>query len=323
MKLLRFLGLFGIVVVVSVADVSAQDAPPPNVDAILKEIEALEQKQLQGKNAQQRAIYAQIQAAAASPSAAGNFFSKATEEVNFAGKKDAVQGYIAWKKSHADLLRSREMQTALMLHLRYLMLAMQRKDMEKPETQLPAIMQYVKDVIESDKVFRNASVPMEEVRGLLDKPLNASVMAQWMRLGEWLPEEKTWEGRPGFVPGILEKNVRSILREKKDPQLVATWDLEMQLVADRITNARGEYKEDEFNQVTRPRLQFKQALDMIVVGQPNRALTQMIALIRTSPAHPDFPTWVAKIRERVKPPAPPASAAPAPVEPEASATPAS
>jgi hypothetical protein len=222
--------------------------------------------------------------------------------VNFAGKKDKVDAFTTWKKTHSDLLRSKEMQTALLLHLRYLQLAFQRKGLEKPETQIPSIMAYVGDLIASDEVFNNPKVPMKEPMDLLNQPLGSSVFAQWLRLGEWLPDEKSWEGRPGNISGILEKDVRSVMREQKDPQLIGTWDLEMKVEADRITTGRSEHKADEFNEITRPRLQFKQARDMILIGQPNRGLTAVIALVRTCPSHPDFPIWVAKIREMIKPP---------------------
>jgi hypothetical protein len=311
---MKFPRLVGVCIFLSISMLRAQqqDVAPPNVESIIKEIEALELKQKQGKVSERNALLGAIQSAAASGSAAANFYTQAVEEVNFKGKKDKVEASIAWKKSHADLLRSKEMQTALLLHLKYLLLALQRKDLEKPETQLPAVMAYLNELIACDDLFADQKPPNEETRGLLAKPLNQSVFAQWLRLGEWLPDDKTWEGQPGNVPGILEKNVRSVMRVQKDPALVQTWDLEMKVEAARITTGRSEHQADQFNAVNRPRLQFKQAQDMIVAGQPNRALAQMITLVRTSPAHQDFPTWVAKIREMVKSVSAQTSPSPAP-----------
>ncbi len=285
---------------ISLLHAQQQDVAPPNLDNLTKEIETLEQKQKQSKVAEKNAILSQLQSASASGTAAANFYSQAVEEVQFKGKKDKVEAFIEWKKSHADLLRSKEMQTALLLHLRYLLLSLQRKDLEKPETQLPALTTYLNDLIASDD-FSAAQKPNDEQKGLLEKPLGQSVFSQWMRLAEWLPDEKSWESKPGDVGGILEKNVRSVLRQNKDPQLIQTWDLQMKVEADRITAGRSEHQADQFNAVTKPKLLFKRAQDMVLVGQPNRGLTEMVALVRTYPAHPDFASWLGKIRESIKP----------------------
>ena len=120
---------------VSLLRAQPQDVPAPDGDAILKEIDALEQKQKQGKLTGRNAIIAQIQSAASSGPAAAAFYAQAVEEVRFKGQKGAGGAIAAWKKKDATLLRSKEMQTALLLHLRYLLLSFQRKDLEKPETQ--------------------------------------------------------------------------------------------------------------------------------------------------------------------------------------------
>ena len=303
MNVPRFVGIC-VILSVSLARAQPQDVAPPNLDVILKEIEALEQKQKQSKISERNQLVGLIQSATASGVAAANFYTQAVEDVQFKGKKDKVEAFNAWKKSHADLMRSREMQTALLLHLKYLLLSLQRKDVEKPETQLPALMAYVNELVSYDDFFAKQNPPSDETRGLLSKPLTGSIFAQWLPLGEWLPDQKSWESKPGDVPGILEKNIRSVLREKKDPQLIQIWDLEMKVEAGRITTGRSEHQADQFNTVIRPRLQFKQAQDMAVVGQPNRALAETIALVRANPLHPDFGIWVAKIRESVKPAAP-------------------
>ena len=289
-----------------------QDVSAPNAEAILREIDGLEQKQKQGKISERNTLVGQIQSASASGSAAANFYTQAVEDVQFKGRKDKVESFIAWKKSHAELLRSKEMQTALLLHLKYLLMALQRKDLEKPETQLPAVMAYVNELISCDDLFAKQYPASPDTSGLLDKPLGQSVFAQWLPLGEWLPDSKSWEARPGDVAGILEKNIRAVMRDKKDPQLIPTWDLEMKVEAGRITAGHSDHKADEFNSVTRPRIQFKQAQDMVVIGQPNRGLAAMLALVRTNPGHPDFAIWVARIRELIKPASAQTSPPPAP-----------
>ena len=119
MSLSRLVVIF-VFLSISLVRAQQQDVAPPNVDSILKEIEALELKQKQGKISERNALFGAIQSASASGPAAANFYTQAVEEVNFKGKKDKVEAFIAWKKSHSDLLRSKEMQTALLLHLKYL-----------------------------------------------------------------------------------------------------------------------------------------------------------------------------------------------------------
>lgn len=305
---------FGIFLSISMLHAQQQDVPAPDLTALSKEIESLEQKQKLSKASEKNLLMAKIQAATANGQTAASLYSDAVEEVQFKGKKDKVEAFLAWKKSHDDLLRSKEMQTTLLLHLRYLLLSLQRKDMDKPETQLPAVMAYLNDLIAADDVVSDPTPakqanpqkkapapPPDERKNLLDKPLSQSVIVQWLRLGEWLPDGKSWEDSPGDVAGILEKNVRSVLREKKDPQLIQTWDMQMKVEADRITSGRSIHQADEFNLITRPQLLFKRAQDMIIIGQPNRALIETITLVRTYPSHPDFEKWVGKIRESIKP----------------------
>lgn len=297
---------------ISLLQAQQQDAPPPDLNALAKEIVALELKQKQSKLSEKSMLLAKIQAASASGPAAANFYADAVEAVQFEGTPGKGEAFQEWRKSHEELLRSKEMQTAIQLHLKYLLLAIQRKEIENPGTQLPALMDYVADLVAADDLFVKAppppvegkkkkAPPQDERTALLDKPLGQSVFSQWLRLDPWLPDAKSWEVKPGDVAGILEKNIRPLLREDKSPNLIQTWDLQMKVEADRITTGRSEYQADSFNSVTRPQLLFKRAQDMILLGQPNRALGEMMVLVRTYPTHPDFAQWLGKVRELIKP----------------------
>lgn len=278
------------------------DASPPDATSLAKELDALELKQKLSKESQKNAMLGQLQTALTNGAAAASLYSQAVESVHFRGKKNKGEAFLDWKKSHADLLRSNEMQTALLLHLRYLLLSIQRKGLENPASQLPALTAYLSELIEADKLFSNQKSSPSEAKDLLDKPLDQSVITQWLGLGDWLPDEQSWALRPGDVAGILENNVRPVMREQKDPQITATWDLQLQVEANRITTGRSEFQADQFNSVTRPGLLFSRAQDMVAVGLPNRGVLEMFALVKTYPTHPDFATWVARIRELIKSP---------------------
>jgi len=278
-----------------------QDAPPPNVDSLASELTSIETKQKQTKAAAKSTILGQIQAASANGQLASAFYAQAIEEVKFRGRKDKVTALIDWKKANGDLLRSKDLQSALLFHLRYLAMALQRKDIAKPETLLPATMAYINDL---------AKDYPEDTQNLLGQAIGQGVIAQWLKLNDWLPDSKVWEPQPGNIAGILEKNVRPILRDLKSPQLLQTWDLQLKLEAEGATKAHLEYQSDAFNTVARPRLIFQRSQDMIILGQPNRAVGEIIAIVKAYPEHPDFPTWTAKIRELIKRPATPTGTSP-------------
>jgi hypothetical protein len=145
---------------------------------------------------------------------------------------------------------------------------------------------------------------------LLNKSLAESVFVKWLRLGPWLPKGEDWELTPGNFSGILGKNIRPVLRAARDQQLLGTWELEMKVLADRVTFGRLEHQADEFNNVTRPRLQFSRANDMIEIGQTNRGITEIYTMVKTYPQHPDFGKWVQRLRELLKPAAPVPAAVP-------------
>ncbi len=280
---------------------AADDATPPNVDSLLKEITAIEQKREQSRTTLRNAVLTKLQAGAASGPGAINLYTDAVEAVRFEGKKEKAEAFMDWKKQNADAFRARPTQEAAQLYFRYAILGVQRKATDKPETLVAPTLAYVNDLVKAAPAI--AEAPSQEIRELLSKPMGQSVVAQSIGLQEWLPDDKTWEQRAGDVAGILEKNIRPILRATKSPQLLQTWDLQMQVEADRITTGRSAHEASQFNTVTRPKVQFQKAQDMVVLGQPNRAVGEMITLIRTYPDHPDFANWVRTVRGTLNAPA--------------------
>lgn len=298
-----------------------QNSNPLNAEELLREIDALEQKQKQVKNKVRDAAISKIRAALAKDSAAASLYEQAIEDVQFQGKKGKVSDYSSWKNEQHALLQSREAQAALFLHLKYLLLSIQRTTTEQPEVFVPETLAYLNELVARDElitinnpfVASQQKVDKEEqalrkqqqllIGDLLNKPLSQSLFVQWLRIGEWLPEGKTWEDHPGNVAGILEKNVRPAFRTAKDPRLVQTWDYQIKVEADHITLGRSAHQIDMFNSVTRPTLLFRRAQDMAALDQQDRALGEMMALVRTYPEHPDIASWMEKARKMLKSPA--------------------
>ncbi len=323
----RFLSTGVLLVATLSRAVSApQDAAAVNADAILRDLDQIEQQQKQAIRSARITAISEIKAAASNGTAAVNLYEKAIEATQFDGIRNKGSSFTDWKSSRSDMLRNKEMQTMLLLHLKYLVLSMERKGSDKPELFAPPALSYAVEVAAFDPVLLKQAEAIKENTGqkediammkevqkmkdeLLTKSLAESVFVKWLRLGSWLPKADDWELAPGNISGILEKDVRPFLRQTKNPQLIETWEFEMKVLADRITFGRLEHQAEEFNTVTRPRLQFSRASDMVEIGQKNRAATEIYTMIKTYPQHPDFGKWVQSLREMLKPaePAPAAS----------------
>ncbi|MDX2082279.1 MAG: hypothetical protein SFU53_15955 [Terrimicrobiaceae bacterium] len=287
-----------ILLLLAVPALHAEDLPPLDPAAVLKELEAIEQKQEQTRESAKSTLSKTLQAAAQSGQAATSFYTDAVKEVDFAGRRDSVVAFNEWRKNNSDLLRSKDLQTAAILYLRYAALSVQRRDAEDPLDFVEPSLNFVGELLTVDEQRGGWPGPAKD---LLDKPLTDSVVARWVRLGEWLPDDKSWERTPGNIAGILEKNVRSALRESRDPRLISAWDLQITTEAKRITQGRSEHQVQRFNTIARPRLLFDRAQDLKVVGQPNRAAVEILTLIRAHPDHPDFDNWTEALRQSVTP----------------------
>jgi hypothetical protein len=311
-----------------------QDAPAVNAEAILRELEQIELKQKQALVSSRQMAINQVKSAASSGSAAADLYEKAIEAVQFEGTKGKGAAYSDWKSSKAAMLRTKEMQAALVLHLRYLALSLERKGAEKPELFVPPSLAYVRDLATTDAMFIKQAVSAAQPGGsdrdreqqaidretiqlkneLLNRSLNDSVFVKWLRLGSALPKGDDWELTPGNLSGIMEKNIRTPLRAAKDAALLVTYEQEMQFLADRVSSSNRDHDATEFNTVVRPRIQLARADDMAALGQKNRAVTEIVLLIKTYPQHPDFSKWMQRVRELLTPAAAaetPAAEAPA------------
>lgn len=297
------LALFGLVALP--AALAQRDTAPLNAEQILKEVDQLEKKQKESGRAEKAQAIATLTRAADSSTAANNLYEDAIEQTQFNGRKEKTQAFLEWKKKNMDMLHSREMETALRLHLRYLILSLQRADSEKAGDFVNPSLEYAMNIQKwlLDQAKGNSNLS-PEARSLLDKSITESVFCKSMFLSAWLPKSKNWELTPGNFEGILEKNVRPFLREEKSPQLIETWDLLMKFQAERTTLGRLEHSAETYNTVTQPRLLLSRANDMILIGQKNQGCTEILKLIRTYPQHPDFSQWVTQLRDILKRQAP-------------------
>lgn len=320
------------VAVLSLCSVHAQqDVPAVNADAILRELDQIELLQKQAVLSARQAAVNQVKAAAANGATAADLYEKAVEATQFEGLKNKGGSYADWKSSKAAMLRAKEMQTALILHLRYLALSLERKGSDKPELFVPASLAYVNDLAAADALFLKQAQSVAQQASsdrdreqqaidrdaiklkdeLLNKALTDSIFVKWLRLGSSLPKGDDWELTPGNLSGILEKNIRPVFRQAKNPALLPTYELEMKVLADRVTMSHRDHDATEFNTVVRPRIQLARANDMAELGQKNRAATEIYTMVKSYPQHPDFSKWVQRLRELLTPASPAPAGTPA------------
>lgn len=337
---MRLRSLLPAVCAASVCVVHAQqDMPAVNADAILRELDQIELRQKQAVLSARQTAVNQIKAAAGSGATATDLYQRAVEATQFEGTKNKGGAFADWKSSKAAILRTKELQTALLLHLRYLALSLERKDSDKPELFVAPSLNYVNDLAGADMIFlkqvqsvqqqassdrdkEQQAVDREAIKlreEFLNKPLADSIFVKWLRLGSALPKGDDWELTPGNLSGILDKNVRPVMREAKNAALLPTYELEIKVLADRVSLSRREHEATEFNTVVRPRLQLARANDMAALGQKNRAVTEIYGMVKAYPQHPDFSKWVQRLRELLQTgtPAPAPEESPAAAEPSA------
>ncbi len=283
-----------------------QDMPPLDAAQVLRELEAAEKKQADSSRQRRQQIRATLQQGLASDAAASKLYEDAVRGTRFEGKDSQAAEFAEWRKTNAELLRSDRLQKAIQLHLRYLLLGMQRtSDGETAAAMAAPSLQYARDLAAFQADKSPAPLPREGAE-LLQRPAREGIFARWLSLSSDLPGDKEWESAAGNLDGILEKNIRAPWRAQKDARLLAAWDMQMDALSKRALGAELDIEADNIARTAKPRLVFNRASDKALLGQPNAAQKDILLLIREYPAHPDWPSWVARLREMLggTPPAP-------------------
>ncbi len=291
------------------------DAPPLNAPQVLQELAAAEKKQLEAAANDRNQRAAVLKEGAAGGPAASRLYEEAIKNTRFPGEGANAKALQDWNKKNGDLLRSPEMQKCVQLHLRYLLLGLQRSDERvDPATLAAPSLAYARDLaaLLADDQFE--ALP-KEAKELLRKPAAEGVFAAWLNLGEQLPKAGDWEPSAGDLGGILEKNVRTHWRKTKAPELIATWDLQLARHDEAVAApGRSAAEIEKLKTIEGPRLIFARAGDQALLGQQNTAQRETLQLVRDYPLHPDWARWVARLRESLgaDSAAPPPAEAPAP-----------
>ena len=302
-----------IVTVQGLNAVVAQDLPPPqNTTEILRELDRVDQGAKLKEDNRRSAAITQIQAAANSGPAAVDLYLRSLENTKYL---ESHQDYVDWSRKNQELLHSISFQSAAQLQMRYLAMALQRNEKHDAYAQIPECLSYL-ETLSAQKSLRtqsqdnssdnNASAkqgqnktaktsstdkPYPEALTLINQPVEKSTVVQWFQISDLLPE-KNFEHASGNYQSIMEKNIRGPLRAKNDPRIIQTWDLQIAQETALATDSNSRQQANAFNQTRLPDLLFRKAKDTAVIGQPNRALGQVMVLVRNYPENPSAQDWI-------------------------------
>ncbi len=322
-----------------------QDAPPVDIGQLLQALRALRDQQTAMLQSQKQTAMQQISSAAGSPERAIQLWEDAVRATQFDGMAKEGAQFRAWKEGEGEALKESQVQNAVHLHLTWLMLTLQRSAGAKVKDMLPAVVTYTKELVADETAMEllAESIKREKEAAAIAPPgagnrrnqnqarkvsdaaikrahdqilrggLGASPVVKWMRLTDAVKVDK-WETNPGNLDGIFEKIILPELREQKDARVLDYWDLKLKKEADTASRSRLAYEIEKFNAERRPSLLWSRSQEYLLLGQKNRAISEMFALIKAHPNHPDAEDWIAGLEKLLAPPAPaPATSAPASV----------
>ena len=322
----------------------AQDSSPVDTAALLKELHRIRDQQTVQSTQSRQAALKDIQSAASNPDRAVLLWEEAIRIVQFSGAAKENVIFREWKEKEGESLNSPIVRNAIRLYFIWLSITIQRDGGTSVKELLPQIFAFTKELLvdeqasykldDSNKNDKEApKLPVkpapvipgvhhkatdDQVKrmhdSILKRGIDGSAIAQWLRLKDFINPEN-WEKTPGNIDGIYTNIILPELRLAHDPSALEYWDLKYNREADAATRTQLAFDLEKFTSLRRPVLMWSRAEEMLLIGYKNRALREMLSVIRGNPLHPDAVTWIARLDQLLAPPAEDAApAAPAPAK---------
>ena len=309
------------VLIAFIQSAGAQDLPPPNIAVILKQLDQVASEMSTSTQSRRSAAISQIQSALSSGSTSVEFYMRSLDNTRY---RDNHQNLVDWRRRNEELMHSSAFQSATQLQLRYLLIALQRSKEHDALAQESEILSYLSTLAARDTHSPNDKI-YPDAENLINQPLSGSSIVEWLQINDLLPTDSNFASSPGDYQDIMEKNVRTPLREKKDPRLPSTWDTQIAVESAQATISNSKQQIEDFNQKRLPDLLFKKAQDTAAIGQPNRGVSEIMILIQKYPMSPDTKSWIDAARKLLTKPARGMDSVPtpAPATPEQRITPVS
>lgn len=244
-----------------------------------------------------------VREASRTPAAAANAYAEAFRSTQLEGKVGQAGEFSDWQKRNASWLSNSDFRSAVQLHLQYLALSMDRAASKKPEDFLHPARQHLLAVAELQKRF-TTSEPPNQAREILQTGIKNSPFTQAWQLQPFLEIEGPWSESSGQIEQLLQNNIRPVLRERKSPELLETYDWQIQFEADLLQRERRQHAREQFEKVRRPTLLLEKAEAQAQLGQVSRAAASALQVLQENAAHPDFNRWAEKIAQWLESAAP-------------------
>lgn len=317
----------------AIASAQTADAPPVNVGELLAALKQMRETQATQVKAAKQSAVQQVAGLASSGERAAAVWEDAVFATQFNGQAREGTAFREWKDKEGSGLSSKEAQNAARLFFQWMHLTLQRSAGVPVKDLLPQVINHTKELamdqqaieaveesIKKDKELaasgkhgkRDKKSDDEAVKRMHDQILGrglaGSPVAQYLKVSDWLAPEK-WEGNPGNSDAIFNRIILPELRAQRDPRILEYWDMKLKREAEGATAKRLEFETTKFNTVRRPQILWSRADELTNLGQKNKAIGEMFALIKAYPTHPDSVNWMTRLEEVIAPPAP-APAAP-------------
>jgi hypothetical protein len=270
------------------------DAQPVDSAAMIEALTKLRKSQEESVGTMHSRILQMIESAAASPSASWTLYQEAVKAVQFDGQEKEGTKFRDWKKKEEEQLDSPDFRNALPAHLHYLALTLRRASGAEIKDLLPALMRH------AAAVNANAGGWGSE-RQMMMRPVTDGVFARHFAVEAWASKAKEWEMVPANIDGIYEKSVLPELRRQKSPQVIEYWDNRIRREAEKASMARLAFVAERFENFRRPTLLWQRATEYLALELPNRAVSEMFAVLKAYPTHPDFEKWAADLEGIINP----------------------
>jgi hypothetical protein len=273
----------------TLAQTGATAEPPLDTAGMLAALKALREKQTDTNKTTRGKLITDLQARAANPTASVDFYVAAKKATEFDGESHAQTLFVEWKKKDATHMKSRDFQAALHLHLNWLIITLQRASGTEVKTLLPSI------------IAQAQQARLEQDAGNTDAMLRTRVddglFTRWYQLGGLLSNVENWEMTPGNSDGIYQKIIQAEYRKQKDAHITEYWDAKLQREATKAAKSALAFDVGRFDQVRKPALLWNRAEDVLSIGLKSRAATDMLALIKAYPVHPDAQKWMSRLED--------------------------
>jgi hypothetical protein len=320
------------------AHAQKEDAPPLDMAQVLAALRDIKEAQAKQIRAAKLRALQDVQAAAASGQAAAAAWEEAVRQVQFQGGSREGTQFRDWKLREGDGLNDKIGQNAARLFFVWLGMTLQRSTGLTNKDLLPQVIAHTKEVTASYQAVEALEESIkhdEELAGtnknraerkennarvkkmhdqILGRGLAGSVVVQALKLNDWVKVEN-WEETPGNSEGMFQQIILPELRLAKDPRVIEYWEVKLRRETEAVSKTKLSFEIDRFNQIRRPDLLWSRAEDLALLGQPNRAATEMLTLIKNYPVHPNAPQWVTRLEALLMPkPAATPAGAPAPAQ---------